>query len=93
MASGREVCIKDILKYELAPVPTAMFTYTGGMRVAEGKSSLKTQLQIEIFSRSSSPQSVIIDGSAILSVVHWPVNGKVQDYVKNVVTYVTTKMK
>ena len=36
---------------------------------------------------------MIIDGSTILWIVQWPTNQKVQDYVKNVVTYVTTKMK
>jgi len=93
LASGRDVCIQDVLRYELAPVPTSMFTDSGEMRVAKGKSTLKTQLQVEVSSRLAPPQTVIIDGSAILWVVHWPVNGKVQDYVDNVVTYVTRKMK
>ena len=33
-ASGREVEIYDVLRYELAPVPMAMFDSVGDMRVA-----------------------------------------------------------
>ena len=32
---------------------------------------------------------LLVDGSAILWVVHWPINGKLQDFVQNVISYVT----
>ena len=44
-ACAREVDVKALLSYELSPVPTAMFTETGEMRVAKAKSNLKKVLQ------------------------------------------------
>ncbi|KAI9545272.1 hypothetical protein NQZ68_037142, partial [Dissostichus eleginoides] len=39
-AIDRDVDVKDVLAYELAPVPTAMFT-EDGMRICKAKSTLK----------------------------------------------------
>ncbi len=47
-ASGREVEIDDVLKYELAPVPVAMFDISVDTRVAKTKSTLKQDVQVEI---------------------------------------------
>ena len=45
-ASSRDsVDIKTLLSYELAPVPTSMFTDAGGLRICKAKSELKKQLQ------------------------------------------------
>ena len=38
------------------------------------------------------PDATVIDGCAILWVVHWPTKGSVQDLVTNVVNYVTGKL-
>lgn len=84
MASDRDVNIKDVLGYELAPVPTSMFT-NNNMRIAKGKSSLKRSLQVEISSRSTGFAHVtVIDGMDFLWTVHWPTDGTVADYIINV---------
>lgn len=51
-------------------------------------------LKVEITGRSAPKANiVIIDGSAVLWVIHWPTQGTVKDFIDNVVSYVTTKMK
>ena len=66
-ASGREVEIYDVLKYELAPVPMAMFDSSGDMRVANTKSTLKPQLQVKTSNRHADHDNrLIVDGSAML---------------------------
>ena len=83
-ASGREVDIKDVLSYELAPGPTSTFEETGEMRTATSKSSSKRQLQVEVSARTASNVTVsVINGSAVLWVVPWPADGTVQDYAMN----------
>jgi len=93
-ASGRKLNLDDVLKYKLSPVPIAMFDSSGDMRVAKAKSTLKRQLQVEATMRHvSKNSSLIIDGSAMLWVISWPTNGKVQDYVDTVVSWVLGKLK
>ncbi|KAJ8407765.1 hypothetical protein AAFF_G00268090 [Aldrovandia affinis] len=65
-SSDRDVDVKDVLAYELAPVPTAMFT-EDGMRICKAKSTLKKSLQIEVSRRNAGDADVtVIDGSALL---------------------------
>ena len=73
-ASSREVDVKALLSYELSPVPTAMFTETGEMRVAKAKSNLKRVLQKEVSARCIERQitTLVIDGCAIFYVLSWP---------------------
>jgi len=78
-ASSREVDIKDVLAHELAPVPTSMFTETGEMRCSKAKSVLKNQLKVGVSSRNAQNTDItIIDGTALLWVIHWPVGGEVK---------------
>ena len=42
---SREIDLMDVLKYELAPLPTSMFKESDEMRIATGKSSLKNKLK------------------------------------------------
>ena len=93
LKQSREIDFKDVLKHELAPIPTSMFRSSGKMRIASGKSSLKNKLKVEVSSRLSTQDSdaVILDGCAILWCVHWPCNGSVQDYVDNFCSYVIQK--
>ena len=93
-ASSREVDIHDILAHELAPVPTSMFSDSGDMRIAKGKSQLKRLLQKQTSVRhtAKSISCTIIDGSTILYVVHWPVNGTVADFVVNMKSYIQRKL-
>jgi len=58
-ASSREIDIKNILSYELAPVPTSIFTELGDMRIAKAKSQLKKLFQKEVSSRYSLKESLL----------------------------------
>jgi len=93
-ASGREVNIKDVLSYELAPVPMSMFESTGEMRAATSKSSLKRQLQVEVSTKTSNNVTIsIIDGSALLWVICWPMDGTVKDYAMNLKYTIANRLK
>ncbi|KAK1902398.1 ATP-dependent 6-phosphofructokinase [Dissostichus eleginoides] len=84
--SDREVDVKDVLAYELAPVPTAMFT-EDGMQICKAKSTLKKSLQVEVSRRNAGDEDVtVIDGSALLWTIHWPADGTVADFIDNVKT-------
>ena len=49
MTSERDIDINDVLRHELSPEPTLIFTDVGDMRVS--KAELKTKLQVEASSR------------------------------------------
>ena len=65
-ASGRDLNLEEGLQYELAPVPTSMFSSTGDMKLATNKSMLKNKLKMEATTKSLPKPNHIIDGSAIL---------------------------
>ena len=44
-ASGRDMNLNEGLKYELAPIPTTIFTNNGDLRLATSKSTLKKKAQ------------------------------------------------
>lgn len=80
---SRDLDIKDILRYELSPVPQALFDEHGDMRT-QAKAVLKNKLQVEVSARHANPPDLfIIDGCAMLWSVHWPANGTVEDYIRN----------
>ena len=93
--NSRDVKVKQILSYELAPVPTSMFEEkTRDLRIAQSKSILKNKLQVKQSAcATGQPDTLVIDGCAILWVVHWPSKGSVQDLVTNFVKYVKGKLK
>jgi len=79
----RDIDIKDMLSYELPHVPTSLFDESGAMR-SQSKAVLKTKLHAEQSSRIKGvPDAVIVDGCAMLWTVHWPINGRVEDYAIN----------
>ena len=72
LQQSRDINIKDVLMYELSPVPAALFDDSGEMQ-SQAKASLKKKLQIEVSRQLASlPGIVIIDGCAFLWTVHWP---------------------
>ena len=81
--SSRETDIDCILEHELAPVPTSMFSETGDMKICTAKSVLQKVLQSTVSTRHLETQIScnVRDGSAVLYIIHWPVNGTLQDYV------------
>ena len=95
-ASSREIDIKELLSYELSPVPTAMFSESGEMRVAKQKSVLKKVLQKEVSARCVMKQisTVVIDGSAIFYVIPWPASSAtVGDFVINFRNYIEKQLQ
>ena len=94
-ASCRDtIDIKTLLSYELSPVTTSMFNDSGDMRTGKAKAQLKKQLQVEMSSRNVSPKfdCRVLDGSAVLWVIHWPANGTVCDFVVNFKQYIQHKL-
>ena len=67
-SSCDSVDINEVLSYELASVPTSMFTDTGDLRISKAKSELKKQLQSAVSVRLTEKETTcyILDGSAIL---------------------------
>lgn len=54
-----------------------MFDDKGAMRIPMAKVLLKQQLKVVASLRLvPKPEAIVIDGSVILSVVHWPTKGK-----------------
>ena len=93
-ASSRELDLKKVLSYELAPVPTSMFLDSGAARMCKAKSDLKKRLAREASSRivETNQAAVVLDGSAILWVVYWPAKGTVVDFVINFKKYISNKL-
>ena len=84
---------RDMFAYELAPVPTSMFDDDVEMRIAKNKSDLKRKLQVESSTRTmGQPDVIVIDGCAMLWVIHYPSNGTVLDFCKAVSSYVLKRM-
>ena len=80
---------------ELAPHPTAFFDEHGHMREAKSKAVLKTSSKVEVSGRGveNSVQARFLDGCAVLWVIPWPVNGKVQDFLDAFRKYVHSHLR
>ena len=93
LLSAGHIQIDDLFKYELAPVPTALFKDTGEGRYPTSKADLKNALKVEVSTRNISPDAIVIDGCAMLhSAVHWPKGGKVDDFLAGVRYYISKKL-
>ena len=69
-----------------------MFNDKSQMLISKSKSTLKKKLQVEKSSRlSTNSDTTIVDGCAVLWIIHWPNKGIVQDYVDNIVSYISTR--
>lgn len=91
--SRESLTMEDVLKYELAAIPTSIFMESGDMRISKNKSVLKNKMAIEVSTRlCTAPETVVIDGSAVLWIVHCPSKGTVADFVLNVTEYVLQKL-
>ena len=92
LMSTRAINLNDVLKYELASVPTSIFDEKSGeLRIS--KSILKRRLQVEVTNPSrGTGDAVVIGGCAILWVLQWPSKGFIKDVVLNFIKYATNKM-
>ncbi|CAB3980025.1 Hypothetical predicted protein [Paramuricea clavata] len=93
-ASSWDIDIKKVLSHELAPVPTSMFLDSGAMRICKATSEFKKRLAKEASSRCnmSTVAATVLDGSAVLWVVHWPVKGVIADFVENFKGFLLKKL-
>ena len=93
-ASSREVNLKELLAYELAPIPTSLFSENGSMRVAKSKSVLKQLLKVDVSARATryDISRAIIYGSAILYTIRWPSSGTVGDFVTKYRHFIESKL-
>ena len=88
-----QINLETALKYELSPIPTAMFQDDGKMRYPKAKSVLKTTLAVETSSRCHpEPDTLVIDGSAIFWTLEWPKQGTVTDLMESMYEYIETKL-
>ena len=94
LMSIRAINLNDVLKYELAAVPTSIFDGNSGeLRISKSKSILKRRLQVEVTNPSrGTGDAVVIDGCAILWVIQWPSKEFIKDVVLNFDKYATNKM-
>ena len=93
-ASSREIDLKNVLSYELAPVPPSMFLDLDAMRICKAKSDLKNKLAINLSARNSASDvaAIVLDGSAVLWVIHWPAKGTIINFVDNFKMFLATKL-
>ena len=76
LMDSRDINLKDVLAYELSPVPTSIFEDSDEMRFTKNKSVLKNKLKEETLARTAlSPDIVVVDGCALMWVISWPVTG------------------
>ena len=93
-ASSRDVDIKKVLSHGLAPVSTSMFRYSGAMRICKAKSDLKQPLATEASWQCSASNvaASVLDGIAVLWVVHSPTEGVIADFVESVKGFLLEKL-
>ena len=65
LLSVDQISLEDLLNYEIAPVPTSLFTDTGEARCPKGKSTLKKKLKVEVSIRAHDADVIILDGCAV----------------------------
>jgi hypothetical protein len=93
----RDIDVRSVMKYELAPIPTSLFDGTKNqpeMRIAKAKATIKRALQVEHSSRvfTSQPDAVFLEACAIMWIVHWSSKDVFKDYVDGFVNYVLSKL-
>lgn len=88
-----EVDMPALFSHELAPIPTSLFVEDGGMRPASSKSKLMNCLEVQQSYRNvPQPKLAVLDGCAILWVIHWPPGGTVQDLATTLAKYIQRKL-
>jgi hypothetical protein len=89
LMSSRNIELKEVFHFELAPIPTSIFQDNGSMRAAARKFILKDKLKVEQSARTiRKPEITIMDGCAILWIIHWPSQGIVQDFIDGFIGYI-----
>jgi len=67
LQQSRNIDFAEVLKHELAPLPTSVFKDDGEMQIAATKSDLKRQLQVGVSARLvEKVVATVIDGCTLL---------------------------
>ena len=91
LISTGELDIRTLFASELAVYPPSLFFPNGEPRYCTSKSDVKREIQENISRRSSpSPDSIIVDASALLWSVMWPSSGSVKDFANGFMKRVTS---
>ena len=61
-----QISFEDLFNYELAPVPTSLFTDSIEARYPKGKSRLKKKLKLEVSTRTHDADVITLGGCTIL---------------------------
>ena len=92
--SAVPIDMKEVLKYELTPMPLSMFNMDGSPRICKSKSDLMTELKVTVPTRGKKPDLSIVDGCAVLWKIQWPsTNGTIQDFVKGFNKFIFDMLK
>ena len=92
--SDTPIDMKEVLKYELTPMPLSMFKTDGSPRICKAKSDFMNGLKVTVPTRGKTPDMTIVDGCAVLWKIQWPsANGTVQDFVKGFHKFVYDMLK
>ena len=72
-----------------------MLSDTGDVKICTAKSVLKKVIQSIVSTRHLETQIScnVLDGSAALYAIHWPVNGALQYYVNSFKYYISKMLK
>ena len=92
-ASSRDIeSIKSCMSWLLCR--RQCFMILASMRICKAKSGLKKRLAKEASSRCSTSNvaASVLDGSAVLWVVHWPAKGVIADFVENFKGFLLKKL-
>ena len=70
--SDTPIDMKEVLKYELTPMPLSMFKTNGSPRNCKAKSEFMNGLKVTVPTRGKTPDMTIVDGCAVLWKIQWP---------------------
>ena len=92
--SDTPIDMKEVLKYELTPMPLSMFKTNGSPRICKAKSDFMNGLKVTVPTRGKTPDMTIVDGCAVHWKIQWPsANRTVQDFVKGFHKFVYDMLK
>ena len=93
LVSQRDMDLQDVFATELTAYPPSMFHPDGTIRIATGKATLKRNLQVEISQRNVlTPISIVVDVSALLWTLVWPVQGTVETFIATFKLWLSDKL-
>ena len=88
LLSEDQILLEDLFNYDLATVPTSLFTETGKARYPKEKSTLKKKVKVEVSTRTHDADVIILDCCAVLYYIRWPKDARIKDFVDAFIEYI-----